>query len=227
MNEFLPQARFATGEFNVNFIPRDDSFIVPAADLARGLGYSGAKDLLRSVPGDEQGWTTVVTAGGPQQLRYLTEPGLYRIVGQRHAARIKDPHLRDAVERFQRWIFHVVLPALRRQGRYSMYDSLPSTFTWEHATRVAQAHHGMDMSMRVFRRMLKLGSILRENGTPRARYQHLFWPCETRFEVHASALPFLATRAMETARELGEQAVQAQLPPDPEPPCALPARTRR
>ncbi|MEV8637762.1 phage antirepressor KilAC domain-containing protein [Streptosporangium sp. NPDC051023] len=49
---------------------------------------------------------------------HVTEPGLYRAIGQRQATRIKNPDVKDQVVRFQRWVYHDVLPSIRKTGQY-------------------------------------------------------------------------------------------------------------
>lgn len=207
--------RFTNDEFGIEIIPSGDSFRAIAPGVARGLAYKDAWNLLRSVPDDEKGSSVVRTPGGDQQVWYLTEPGLYRCIGQRQAGRIKNPEIRAQVERFQRWIFHDVLPALRKHGRYEVsggqvHDSLPSTLTWDAAAAIGRAHHGLGMSTADFRRMLVAGGVLKANKEPRRAFEDLFWPTDTRWEIHAHALQYLVGAALVTARRMQEQARTVQ-----------------
>ncbi len=60
---------------------------------------------------DEKGMTSIPTptAGGLQELTYISEPNLYRVIFQSRKP--------DAV-RFQNWIFEVVIPSIRKTGSY-------------------------------------------------------------------------------------------------------------
>jgi len=108
------------------FTPHEaDGFRVPGPQLARALGFGSSKDLLRSIPDTEKGWALAPTPGGDQKVGYLTEAGFYRALGQRQAARITDPALRERVERFQSWVYGVVLPQIRRTGGYAAPIALP------------------------------------------------------------------------------------------------------
>lgn len=112
MTDLVP---LGNGEFELQLIPcPGDTFEVGAPGLARGLGFRDATAMLRALPEEEKGYTLVCTPGGDQRISTVTEAGLYRVIGQRQAARIADPKIRDLVERFQRWLFHDALPALRR-----------------------------------------------------------------------------------------------------------------
>ncbi|MET9222362.1 Bro-N domain-containing protein [Streptomyces sp. NPDC003300] len=108
--------RFTTDEFDIELRPDGDAFKVVAAGVARALGFHSAKDMLRTVPDAEKGWETAPTPGGEQQVWHLTEPGFYRVIGQRQANRVKDLGVREQVERFQSWVYGVVLPGLRKEA---------------------------------------------------------------------------------------------------------------
>lgn len=110
--------RFTNSEFSVELLPDGDSFKVVASGVARALGFHSARDMLRTVPEDEQGWETAPTPGGEQRVHVLLEPGFYRVIGQRQAKRINDETVRDQVARFQSWVYGDVLPSLRKHGRY-------------------------------------------------------------------------------------------------------------
>ena len=58
----------------------------------------------------------IPTAGGHQQLTFVSEPNLYRVI-----FRSNKPEAR----KFQDWVFNVVLPAIRRTGRYELYPDPP------------------------------------------------------------------------------------------------------
>ena len=120
-------APFSNGEFRL-LVDQDetDGFRVKAPGLARALGFREAHDLLRSIPEAEKGSELVRTPGGDQQCGYVTEAGFYRALGQRQSARIADPDMRDAVERFQSWVYREVLPAIRKAGRYEV--AIPTSF---------------------------------------------------------------------------------------------------
>lgn len=109
-------ALFANDEFQLEIAPHGvDGFRVQAPGLSKALGFHSAADMLRSLPEDEKGSGLVQTLGGPQRVGYVTEAGFYRVVGQRQAARITNLEVRDAVARFQKWVFGEVLPSLRRR----------------------------------------------------------------------------------------------------------------
>jgi prophage antirepressor-like protein len=127
--------RFSNDEFDIELIPNGETFIVMASGLAKGLGYRDAQTMVRALPDDEKGYAPVRTPAD-QQVWHLTEPGMYRVIGQRQAARVKSIEVRGQVERFQRWIFHEVLPALRKTGSYGMPQPVSAAGELEMARRV-------------------------------------------------------------------------------------------
>lgn len=111
---------FSNGEFELPIAFEGDDLQVPAAELARYLGYRDASNMTRSIPDNERGYSLVSTPAGDLRVWYVTEAGFYRAMGQRQASRIPDAHSRARVERFQAWVFGEVLPALRQRGTYSI-----------------------------------------------------------------------------------------------------------
>lgn len=80
-----------------------------ASDVAKGLGYSSASAMTRTLDEDEKGMQNVHTPGGDQQMSVINESGFY------HAA------LKARVEKaqqFRKWVTAVVLPQIRQTGGY-------------------------------------------------------------------------------------------------------------
>lgn len=66
---------------------------------------------LRTLDADEKGLSIVETPGGKQELNIVSEPGLYKLIG-----RSRKPEAR----RFDRFVRHEILPAIRRTGRFEI-----------------------------------------------------------------------------------------------------------
>lgn len=58
--------------------PDQPTFCAP--DICKALGIQNASDALTAVPEDEKGLEMFPTAGGPQSMTVLREPGLYRLI---------------------------------------------------------------------------------------------------------------------------------------------------
>lgn len=82
-----------------------------ASDLAKVLEFRDAFNVARLCDDDEKGTHILSTLGGKQKTTVISEPGLYRIMAVSRSERAKP---------FQRWLFHTVLPAIRRTGSYTL-----------------------------------------------------------------------------------------------------------
>lgn len=81
-----------------------------AADVCAVLGLSNVGQALVRLAQDEKRDITIDdVAGRRQELKAVTEPGLYRLIFSSK---------KDRAERFRRWVFHEVLPEIRRTGGY-------------------------------------------------------------------------------------------------------------
>ena len=96
-----------------------------AADVAEVLGYRMASDLTRSLDPDEKGTHQTRTPSGDQELSVISEPGLYKAIGQRQTGRMRDADQIAFVKAFQTWVNKVVLPTIRKTGTYSTTPVAP------------------------------------------------------------------------------------------------------
>ena len=106
MNELKVFQNSELGELGILLIDGKEYF--PATQCAEILGYVKPRNAIsRHCKGAlKQG---VLTEGGIQQVNYIPEGDLYRLI-----VNSKLP----AAERFERWVFDEVLPALRKYGSY-------------------------------------------------------------------------------------------------------------
>jgi len=211
---------FSNGEFELHVVPIAESFTVSAPGLARALGHRDALDLVRGLPDDEKGSELVRTPGGDQRVWCVTESGFYRAIGQRQAARIKNPEVRAQVQRFQDWVYKEVLPSLRRTGSYTIPAQAveveefyqPHTLTWDETRALIRQRYGIPMSVNELTRTLRTAGVLKQNGTPRKEWEHLFWFTGSSWNVHPHMVAQLTKRVVDTGRELQQfRFLQAQL----------------
>lgn len=91
------------------------------ADVCRVLGITQPRHFLKSKQCDQDGvrqaYPIVDSLGRTQETTLINEPNLYAIVLRSD----KDESLK-----FQRWITHEVLPAIRKHGRYANALDIPS-----------------------------------------------------------------------------------------------------
>ena len=92
-----------------------------AADVCAVLDIANSSDAVARLADDEKGVGTTdpLGPGGVQQIRTVSEAGLYRLIFTSRKAE---------AETFRRWVTHEVLPAIRRTGSYGVTPvALPTT----------------------------------------------------------------------------------------------------
>jgi prophage antirepressor-like protein len=85
-----------------------------AADVCDVLGLDQTSRAINRLDDHEKGVTTITTPGGPQQMAIINESGLWSLVLTSRKAEAKA---------FKKWLTSVVIPALRKTGRYEMPGS--------------------------------------------------------------------------------------------------------
>jgi prophage antirepressor-like protein len=81
-----------------------------ASDVCQVLEISDIRQAMDRLDEDERGGCRIPTPGGEQEVRAVSEAGLYSLVlGSR----------KPEAKTFKRWVTHEVLPAIRRTGTYS------------------------------------------------------------------------------------------------------------
>lgn len=82
-----------------------------ATDIANVLSFKHVPHMVRMLDEDEKGVHIVDTLGGKQEVSIINESGMY-------ACALKSR--RPEAKAFRKWITSEVLPALRRQGSYTV-----------------------------------------------------------------------------------------------------------
>ena len=110
---------FDNPEFGeVRVIMKDGEPHFVAADVCRALEISNVSDALSRLDDDEKSLAFIPAMGigltdthGGQEMLVVNEPGLYRLI---FASR------KPEAKKFQRWVYHEVLPSIRKTGSYSI-----------------------------------------------------------------------------------------------------------
>lgn len=207
---------FHNGEFEIAFDPDGlGSFRVYGPLLAKQLGYRDAEVLVRALDEDEKvllrGYTSSCT---PSDLGvwYVTEPGFYKVVGQRNINLIRDPKIKAAVYRFQRWIFHDVVPQMLRAGA-AIGPEPGAVWSWDEVAAQIRQRYNLDYKPTQITTGLRAAGWLKTGScTPKHEYRHHFWHTGTAYLLFPHVLPELVADLVGTMREIGEpQAQQYQL----------------
>lgn len=86
-----------------------------AKDVTDALGYANSSDAVATHCKGVAKRYPLQTAGGRQEVRILSEPDVLRLIVNSTL---------PAAERFERWVFEEVLPAIRKTGGYTAKGGL-------------------------------------------------------------------------------------------------------
>lgn len=116
MNELQIFKHDGFGEIRTLEINGEPWFV--GKDVASILGYSNSRDALRKhVDEEDKGVANCDTPGGIQETTIINESGLYSLILSSKLPQAKA---------FKRWVTSEVLPAIRKQGAYSL--GVPTNF---------------------------------------------------------------------------------------------------
>ncbi len=87
--------------------------IILADSVCEGLGLTNVSKSLAGLPENEKGITESYTPGGWQNVAYVTEQGLYRLIYRSN---------KPQAENFRQKLFGEILPTLRKTGFYASRD---------------------------------------------------------------------------------------------------------
>lgn len=111
---------FAFEKKEVRFVSTAEKPQWVASDVCAILEIKNVGDALADFDEDERGIASIYTRGDDnpygQEMLTVTEPGLYRLIFKSR---------KPVAKRFQRWVFHEVLPAIRKTGSYSAVPTQP------------------------------------------------------------------------------------------------------
>lgn len=90
-------------------------------DVAIALGYSEPRsEVSKKVEAEDRGVAEMETPSGKQKMTIINESGLYALI---FGSKL------ESAKRFKRWVTLEVLPAIRKNGTYSMVAHLDSQDT--------------------------------------------------------------------------------------------------
>ncbi len=105
---------FQFGENEVRTLLIDNEPWFVARDVCEILGLENITNALVRIPDNHKGVNSINTLGGKQEMKIISEPGLYRLV-----LRSDKPQ----AEPFMEWVTAEVLPSIRKTGSYSLSHS--------------------------------------------------------------------------------------------------------
>lgn len=112
MNEITS---FKFNDNTIRTITKDGNVYFCGRDVATTLGYENPGKAIRDHCKGGPKRYPLQTPGGVQEVRFISEPDLYRLI-----ASSKLPE----AQRFEKWIFEEVLPTIRKHGAYATPETL-------------------------------------------------------------------------------------------------------
>ncbi len=107
--------KLSYGKNQMRMIKQNDEYWFVADDICTILGFTNSREAINSLAGDEKSTLRFSDGtsklGGKPNINIINEPGVYRLVLRSN---------KPKAEPFKRWIFHEVLPSLRKTGSYSV-----------------------------------------------------------------------------------------------------------
>ena len=146
---------------DVRTFVKDGNVCFIAADCCNALDIQNVRQNLAKFDDDEKGVCTIYTLGGPQKMLYVTEAGLYRLI---FMSRKPD------AKKFQRWIFHVVIPSLREHGYYALPNVQPTAITPAFLRQIADAMEAKDAKISALEETVGIQQMKIAELQPKASY---------------------------------------------------------
>ena len=104
--------KFENTNVRTNII--DDTAWFCGKDVCQILGITKYRDMMQNLDDDERMTVSTDTLGGPQNMTFINESGVYECV-----FRSRHPE----AKKFKKWIKTDVLPSIRKTGEYKLKDS--------------------------------------------------------------------------------------------------------
>ena len=94
---------------NVRTLIENDTVLFCGTDVARSLGYSRPNDAISAQCRSTVKRRIATAQGNESDMLFIPEGDVYRLIARSNL---------PAAERFERWVFDEVLPAIRKHGGY-------------------------------------------------------------------------------------------------------------
>ncbi len=91
-----------------------------AKDVCEALDLENVSKACQNLPDDEKLISPLVISGQSRDILTVSESGLYRLIFRSN---------KPEAEKFRRWVFHDVLPQIRKTGTYTLPSIAPKETT--------------------------------------------------------------------------------------------------
>jgi len=128
---------FQSPDFSIRAVEIDGEPWFVGKDVDEALGYINPADAISKHCKGVAKRYPLGTVGGTQKVRFINEPDLFRL-----AVNSKLP----SAEKFERWVFEEVLPAIRKTGQY---QAKPEISPIKQTSEAAKAFNVVFRTMRL------------------------------------------------------------------------------
>lgn len=164
------------------------------ADLCKVLGIGNSSQVSSRIPADEKVICLVDTPGGPQEMTFITEPGLYRVLLTTRSKSDRRPDaavLDKRIDDFKTWVFADVLPSIRKYGVYP-----PPLEAGDHIlSEIAQIQHALTVAAETRKAQLELEHKHAQLAREQAQLEHK----QGQLEVEIAKVEKIAVAAKDRA----------------------------
>jgi prophage antirepressor-like protein len=132
-----------------------------AADVAKVLGYSNARDAIKRHCRDRGVVKRdIPTQSGIQAVTLINEPNIYRLIVKSQL---------PSAEQFEQWLFEEVIPSIRKTGSYGIDRRKTSNFVQRYFLNFDKVKQGTfsvitELYVRLYGRLEHAGYIIPDKG---------------------------------------------------------------
>ena len=129
INTSTPPTIFRLENHSLRVFERDGDPWFVAKDVVDGLELTNITVALEALDDDELSLGILKSGHQNREMRLISEPGFYKLVGRSR---------KPAAKRFDRWVRHEVLPSIRKTGSYAASTPAPTDGRFERLLTVAE-----------------------------------------------------------------------------------------
>lgn len=174
---------------DIRVIGTQDSPLFCLADVCGVLELSAPHMVAARLDDDEKVRSLASTPGGDQEMWFVTEPGLYRVIMRSD---------KPAAKAFTRWVTHEVLPSIRKHGCYPATGVKPKS----------RALMVLEMAQALYDQEERLGVVEGQLGTAVAVAEDARQMAKAALDTHASNYGYYAVLGYWKFRNWGELSYQ-------------------
>ncbi|MDD2172233.1 BRO family protein [Glaesserella parasuis] len=169
MSNQISTFNFKSNPVRIEVINNEPHFCLTDVCIALDISNANSSRFRFNEKGLHKMYT--LTKGGKQEVTFINEPNLYRIIFRSNKSQAID---------FQNWVFEEVLPQIRKTGQYSQNSAqiVPLTITPEQQRAiqeaVQQAHYRTGLHWQeIYSRLKSTFNVAKYDQLPQTMFEHV------------------------------------------------------